>query len=118
MIVGLVHIEWNCIVLPTTIPNNGRTAPMNVAPQDNNPIELPLLKLTVPELNQDESTDEEVVSSRLSSGTVSSPSSDHFLGLIGFSPLREGLKKNCEKAVRLTAWVDPPLPSPEAVRKM
>ena len=32
----------------------------------------------------------------------------------------EGLKKNnCEKAVRLTAWVDPPpLPSPEAVRKM
>ena len=27
-------------------------------------------------------------------------------------------KKNCEKAVRLTAWVDPPLPSPEAVRKM
>ena len=33
--------------------------------------------------------------------------------------LREGFKKkNCEKAVRLTAWVDPPLPSPEAVRKM
>ena len=33
--------------------------------------------------------------------------------------IREGLKKkNCEKAVRLTAWVDPPLPSPEAVRKM
>ena len=29
-----------------------------------------------------------------------------------------GQKKNCEKAVRLTAWVDPPLPSPEAVRKM
>ena len=28
-----------------------------------------------------------------------------------------GQKKNCEKAVRLTAWVDPP-PSPEAVRKM
>ena len=27
-----------------------------------------------------------------------------------------GLKKNCEKAVRLTTWVDPPLPSPEAVR--
>ena len=25
-----------------------------------------------------------------------------------------GQKKNCEKAVRLTAWVDPP--SPEAVR--
>ena len=33
--------------------------------------------------------------------------------------VREGFKKkNCEKAVRLTAWVDPPLPSPEAVRKM
>ena len=33
--------------------------------------------------------------------------------------LREGVKKkNWEKAVRLTAWVDPPLPSPEAVRKM
>ena len=65
IIVGLVHIEWNCIVLRTTIPNNGRTAPMNVAPQDNNPIELPLLKLfqTVPELDQDESTDEEVASS-------------------------------------------------------
>ena len=28
-----------------------------------------------------------------------------------------GQKKNCEKAVRLTTWVDPP-PSPEAVRKM
>ena len=28
------------------------------------------------------------------------------------------VKKNCEKAVRLTAWVDPPSPSPEAVRKM
>ena len=27
-------------------------------------------------------------------------------------------KKNAYKAVRLTAWVDPPLPSPEAVRKM
>ena len=27
-------------------------------------------------------------------------------------------KKNCEKAVMLTALVDPPLPSPEAVRKM
>ena len=27
--------------------------------------------------------------------------------------------KNCEKAVRLTAWVDPhPPPSPKAVRKM
>ena len=27
------------------------------------------------------------------------------------SVLREGFKKkNCEKAVRLTAWVDPPLP--------
>ena len=99
MIVGLVHIEWNCIVLRTTIPNNGRTAPMNVAPQDNNPIELPQLKLfqTVRELNQDESTDEEVVSSRLSSGTVSSPSSNHCLGLIGFSPLREGLKKKTVK---------------------
>ena len=35
-----------------------------------------------------------------------------------WAQLREGLKKNCEKAVRLTAWVDPPLPSPEAVRKM
>ena len=35
-----------------------------------------------------------------------------------FTSIREGLKKNCEKAVRLTAWVDPPLPSPEAVRKM
>ena len=80
MIVGLVHIDWNCIVLRTTIPNIGRTAPMNVAPQDNNPIELPLLKLfqTVPELNQDESTDEEVVSSRLSSGTVSSPCFNNF----------------------------------------
>ena len=35
--------------------------------------------------------------------------------------LREVIKKNCEKAVRLTAWVDLP-PSPprphEAVRKM
>ena len=27
-------------------------------------------------------------------------------------------KKNAYKAVRLTAWVDPPSPSPEAVRKM
>ena len=37
----------------------------------------------------------------------------------GEAKLREGVKKkNCEKAVRLTAWVDPPLPSPEAVRKM
>ena len=27
------------------------------------------------------------------------------------------VKKNCEKAVRLTAWVDPPRPH-EAVRKM
>ena len=27
-------------------------------------------------------------------------------------------KKNVYKAVRLTAWVDPPSPSPEAVRKM
>ena len=27
-------------------------------------------------------------------------------------------KKNGKKAVRLTAWVDPPSPSPEAVRKM
>ena len=27
-------------------------------------------------------------------------------------------KKNGKKAVRLTAWVDPPPPSPEAVRKM
>ena len=36
-----------------------------------------------------------------------------------FIYIREGFKKkNCEKAVRLTAWVDPPLPSPEAVRKM
>ena len=32
--------------------------------------------------------------------------------------VREGAKKNWKKAVRLTAWVDPPLPSPEAVRKM
>ena len=33
--------------------------------------------------------------------------------------LREVIKKkNGKKAVRLTAWVDPPLPSPEAVRKM
>ena len=32
--------------------------------------------------------------------------------------LREGVKKNGKKAVRLTAWVDPPSPSPEAVRKM
>ena len=33
--------------------------------------------------------------------------------------VREGFKKkNCEKAVRLTDGVDPPLPSPEAVRKM
>ena len=32
---------------------------------------------------------------------------------------REGFKKkNSYKAVRLTAWVDPPSPSPEAVRKM
>ena len=31
--------------------------------------------------------------------------------------LREVIKKNWKKAVRLTAWVDPP-PSPEAVRKM
>ena len=32
---------------------------------------------------------------------------------------REGVKKkNGKKAVRLTAWVDPPSPSPEAVRKM
>ena len=30
---------------------------------------------------------------------------------------REGVKKNCEKAIRLTAGVDP-LPSPKAVRKM
>ena len=30
--------------------------------------------------------------------------------------IREVIKKNCEKTVRLTAWVDPP--SPEAVRKM
>ena len=30
--------------------------------------------------------------------------------------IREGVKKNGKKAVRLTAWVDPP--SPEAVRKM
>ena len=31
-----------------------------------------------------------------------------------------GQKKNCEKAVRLTTWVDPPPPppSPKAVRKM
>ena len=28
------------------------------------------------------------------------------------------VKKNWEKAVRLTAWVDHPLPSPKAVRKM
>ena len=36
------------------------------------------------------------------------------------SQLREVInkKKNGKKAVRLTAWVDPPLPSPEAVRKM
>ena len=27
-------------------------------------------------------------------------------------------KKNGKKAVRLTAWVDPPPPSPEAVKKM
>ena len=34
-------------------------------------------------------------------------------------PFREAFnKKNWKKAVRLTAWVDPPLPSPEAVRKM
>ena len=33
------------------------------------------------------------------------------------SPLGKGSKKNWEKAVMLTAWVDPPLPSPEAVRK-
>ena len=33
--------------------------------------------------------------------------------------LREVIKKkNGKKAVRLTAWVDPPLPSPEAVKKM
>ena len=33
--------------------------------------------------------------------------------------LREGVKKkNWKKAVRLTAWVDPSPPSPEAVRKM
>ena len=33
--------------------------------------------------------------------------------------LREVIKKkNGKKAVRLTAWVDPPSPSPEAVRKM
>ena len=32
--------------------------------------------------------------------------------------LREGVKKKGKKAVRLTAWVDPPSPSPEAVRKM
>ena len=32
--------------------------------------------------------------------------------------IREGVKKNAYKAVRLTAWVDPqPPPSPEAVRK-
>ena len=31
--------------------------------------------------------------------------------------LREGVKKNWGKAVRLTAWVDPP-PPPQAVRKM
>ena len=35
-------------------------------------------------------------------------------GLLG----KGSKKKNWEKAVRLTAWVDPPLPSPEAVRKM
>ena len=33
--------------------------------------------------------------------------------------IREGFKKkNWEKVVRLTAWVDPPLPSHKAVRKM
>ena len=33
--------------------------------------------------------------------------------------VREGVKKkDGKKAVRLTAWVDPPSPSPEAVRKM
>ena len=33
--------------------------------------------------------------------------------------VREAVKKkNCEKAVRLPTWVDPPPPSPEAVRKM
>ena len=28
------------------------------------------------------------------------------------APLREGVKKNGKKAVRLTAWVDPPPPPP------
>ena len=34
------------------------------------------------------------------------------------SALRGVIKKNGKKAGRLTAWVDPPPPSPEAVRKM
>ena len=40
--------------------------------------------------------------------------------LVQLLPIREAVKKkNCEKAVRLTTWVDPPPPpSPEAVRKM
>ena len=33
------------------------------------------------------------------------------LAQLAVSILREGLKKNWEKAVRLTAWVDPPSPS-------
>ena len=39
--------------------------------------------------------------------------------IVSRSCLREGVKKkNGKKAVRLTAWVDSPSPSPEAVRKM
>ena len=38
--------------------------------------------------------------------------------LLTYLAHREDVKKKTEKAVRLTAWVDPPLPSPEAVRKM
>ena len=30
-----------------------------------------------------------------------------------FSILGKGSKKNCEKAVRLTTWVDPPPPPPK-----
>ena len=39
--------------------------------------------------------------------------------MFSLDQLREVFKKkNGKKAVRLTAWVDPPSPSPEAVRKM
>ena len=53
---------------------------------------------------------------------LSSSFGDGFLVLVvvSFFPpyLGKASKKNGKKAVRLTAWVDPPSPSPKAVRKM